>query len=141
MPLTDSACRNAKPTESLKKLSDGGGLQLWVQPTGGKLWRLAYRYGGKQKLLAIGPYPLVSLSDARQTRDDAKRALLAGQDPSDVKRAAIAAAKVGPTFKEIAEEYLAKQKRAKRSERTIEKIAWLLGLAYRWSYVWSLPAE
>lgn len=130
MPLTDAACRNAKPAVSLKKLSDGGGLQLWVQPSGGKLWRLAYRYGGKQKLLAIGPYPLVSLSDARQTREDAKRALLAGQDPSEVKRAAVAAAKAGPTFKEIAEEYLAKQKRAKRSERTLDKVTWLLGLAY-----------
>lgn len=92
-PLTDAACRNAKPAEALKKLSDGGGLQLWVQPTGGKLWRLAYRYGGKQKLLAIGPYPLVSLSDARQAREDAK-------------------------------------KRANRSERTLDKNAWLLGLAY-----------
>jgi hypothetical protein len=126
----DAACRNAKPAESLRKPSDGGGLQLWVQPSGGKLWRLAYRYGGKQKLLAIGPYPLVSLSDARQTREEAKRALLAGQDSSEVKRAAVAAAKAGPTFKEIAEEYLAKQKRAKRSERTLDKVTWLLGLAY-----------
>ncbi|MFD1488673.1 tyrosine-type recombinase/integrase [Ancylobacter vacuolatus] len=130
MPLSDAACRGAKPADSLKKLSDGGGLQLWVQPSGAKLWRLAYRFGGKQKLLAIGPYPLVSLSDARQTRDEAKRALLAGQDPSEVKRATIAAAKAGPTFKDIAEEYLAKQRRAKRAERTLEKLEWLLGLAY-----------
>lgn len=58
---------------------------------------MAYRYGGKQKLLAIGPYPLVSLSDARQAREEAKRALLGGRDPSEMKRAAIAAAKAGPT--------------------------------------------
>ena len=91
---------------------------------------MAYRYGGKQKLLAIGPYPPVSRSDARQTRDEAKRALLAGQDPSERKRATIAAAKAGPTFKDIAKEYLAKQQRAKRAESTLEKLEWLLGLAY-----------
>ena len=51
MPLSDVTCRNARPGPKLRKLSDGGGLQLWVQPTGGRLWRLAYRFGGKQKLL------------------------------------------------------------------------------------------
>lgn len=65
MPLTDLQCRNAKAGPKLRKLSDAGGLQLWVQPTGSRLWRLAYRYGGKQKLLSLGPYPLISLSEAR----------------------------------------------------------------------------
>jgi integrase len=54
--LTDIACRNTKKNGALQKLSDGGGLQLWIQPTGSRQWRLAYRYAGKQKLLALGPY-------------------------------------------------------------------------------------
>lgn len=75
MALTDTACRNAKARSALYKLSDGGGLQLWVQPNEAKLWRVAYRFGGKQKLLAIGPYPVISLADVRRARDDAKRTL------------------------------------------------------------------
>ncbi len=58
MALSDIACRTAKARGALYKLSDGGGLQLWVQPNGAKLWRLAYRFGGKQKLLAIGAYTI-----------------------------------------------------------------------------------
>jgi hypothetical protein len=54
--LTDVAIRKAKPGERLAKLSDGGGLQLWITPTGGKLWYLAYRFGGRQKKLAMGAY-------------------------------------------------------------------------------------
>jgi hypothetical protein len=81
MALSDVKCRNARPASKLSKLSDGGGLQLWVQPTGTRLWRLAYRFDGKQKLLALGSYPLVSLAEARQARDDAKRLLIAGTDP------------------------------------------------------------
>lgn len=73
MPLTDTACRNAKATNSPLKLSDGGGLFLLVQPNGSKLWRLAYRYAGKQKLISFGAYPAVPLSDARAGRDQAKR--------------------------------------------------------------------
>jgi Arm domain-containing DNA-binding protein len=82
MSLTDMKCRNAKPGPALRKISDGGGLQLWVQPTGARLWRLAYRFAGKQKLLAFGVYPTISLADARQGRDDAKRLLAVGVDPS-----------------------------------------------------------
>ncbi|MCS0503380.1 integrase arm-type DNA-binding domain-containing protein [Ancylobacter sp. GSK1Z-4-2] len=129
MPLADTACRNAKPDKSLKKLSDGGGLQLWIQPSGSKLWRLAYRFEGKQKLLAIGPYPLVSLSDARRARDDAKRLLLNRQDPSEAKRATRVAQRSGPTFQEVAGEYVAKLERENRSEQTISKLKWLLSLA------------
>ncbi|HXP97369.1 MAG TPA: Arm DNA-binding domain-containing protein [Telmatospirillum sp.] len=66
MMLSDMKCKAARPGTKLQKLSDGGGLQLWVQPTGGRLWRLAFRFGGKQKLLALGAYPTVSLADARQ---------------------------------------------------------------------------
>lgn len=86
MALTDMKCRNVRPNLKLQKLSDGGGLQLWVQPTGARLWRLAYRFGGKQKLLALGVYPTISLAEARLARDAAKRLLAAGVDPSEEKR-------------------------------------------------------
>lgn len=85
MALTDLACRAAK-AERLTKLSDGGGLQLWVHPGGGKLWRYAYRFGGKQKLIALGSYPLISLASARDARDAAKRLLIDGIDPAEARR-------------------------------------------------------
>jgi integrase len=131
MALTDTACRNAKVRKTLYKLSDGGGLQLWVQPNGAKLWRIAYRFGGKQKLIAIGAYPVISLADARQARDSAKRTLILGSDPSQAKRSLKAAqASGGTTFRAIADEYVAKLKREGRAETTISKIEWLLSFAY-----------
>ncbi|MBV8566185.1 MAG: DUF4102 domain-containing protein, partial [Methylobacteriaceae bacterium] len=67
MPLTDTAIRKSRPTdERMMKLSDGGGLQLWVTPAGTRLWNLAYRFAGKQRKLAIGPYPRIGLKEARQ---------------------------------------------------------------------------
>ncbi|MBZ9883591.1 site-specific integrase [Mesorhizobium sp. CA10] len=69
MALSDVKCRNTRPASKLQKLSDGGGLQLWVQPSGTRLWRLAYRFDGKQKLLSLGSYPVISLADARQVRE------------------------------------------------------------------------
>jgi hypothetical protein len=82
MALTDTAIRGAKvkPGSTLK-LSDGGGLQLWVVPTGSKLWNIAYRFGGKQLKLSLGAYPAVGLKDAREQREAAKRLLAAGVDP------------------------------------------------------------
>lgn len=131
MPLTDVSCRNAKPAASLYKMSDGGGLQLWVQPTGSKLWRVAYRFGGKQKLLSLGSYPLISLADARRIRDDNKRLLAAGQDPGEAKKAVkLAQAAVVDTFRVVADEYVAKLKREGRAPATIVKIEWLLNFAY-----------
>ena len=81
MKLKDIQCRQAKPREKQYKLADGGGLYLLVKPNGNKHWRLKYRIHGKEKLLAIGPYPLTSLLEARQARDDAKRLLANGEDP------------------------------------------------------------
>ncbi|MGH8513970.1 MAG: Arm DNA-binding domain-containing protein, partial [Gammaproteobacteria bacterium] len=80
MPLTDARCRSAQAGSKVQKLTDGGGLQLWLQPTGAKLWRFAYRFGGKQKLLAIGIYPTIPLARARQAREDARRLLTDGLD-------------------------------------------------------------
>ncbi|HEY1943075.1 MAG TPA: Arm DNA-binding domain-containing protein [Roseiarcus sp.] len=65
-PLTDAAIRGAKPGEKLRKLSDGGGLQLWVTPDAAKRWRLDYRIGGKRKALSLGVFPAVSLREARE---------------------------------------------------------------------------
>jgi integrase len=113
------------------KISDGGGLHLLVQPTGGRLWRLAYRFAGKQKTLALGAYPQVSLSDARAKRDDAKRLLATGADPSVKLRLDRMARQTAAanTFGLLADEYLARQAREGRSERTINKTTWLLGIA------------
>jgi hypothetical protein len=86
MPLTDTSIRNAKPRKTPFKLSDGGGLHLLVQPQGSRLWRLAYRFAGKQKTLALGVYPTVSLAKAREGRDSAKRLLADGKDPGVQKR-------------------------------------------------------
>ena len=91
MPLTDTAIRRARSTGKLQKLTDGGGLQLHLSPAGGKLWRWAYRFQGKQKTLSLGAYPSVSLAQAREARDAARRLLAAGTDPMEHKRAARAA--------------------------------------------------
>ena len=85
--LTDAAIRAAKGQENRTvKLSDGGGLQLWLKPSGSRLWYLAYRFAGKQRKLALGPYPAVSLKDAREKRDGAKRLLVVHIDPSQQKQ-------------------------------------------------------
>jgi hypothetical protein len=94
MALTEMEVRNAKPTAKIAKLSDGGGLQLWISPDGAKRWRLAYRFNEAQKTLAIGVYPSVGLKDAREARESAKRLLADGQDPAFARKQA-KAAKVG----------------------------------------------
>ncbi len=86
MPLTNTAIRAAQPSEKPRKLFDGEGLYLEVAPSGGKWWRLKYRWAGREKRLSLGTYPQVSLLDARKLRDDAKRTLLGGADPSAVRR-------------------------------------------------------
>lgn len=131
MQLTDIQCKNAKPGEKVRKLSDGGGLQLWIQPTGSRQWRLAYRYNGKQKLYAIGPYPLITLAEARQSANEARRHLARSVDPMAVKREKkIKAAAEAHTFKSIAEEYLDKLRIEGRAGATLSKVEWLLTLAY-----------
>src|SRR5580698_8182146 len=111
MPLTDKQVQNAKTVAGkVAKLSDGGGLQLWVMPSGGKLWNLAYRLAGKQRKLSIGPYPTYSLKDARARREEAKRQIDDGLDPSQQKRLARAekANAQANTFGIVAAEYVAK---------------------------------
>jgi integrase len=107
MPLTDVKCRNSKGQAKPYKLSDGGGLHLLINPGGAKYWRLAYRWHGKQRTLALGIYPAVGLMEARAGRDDAKRSLAANVDPSAIKRERKRAAKIasGNTFEAVALEW------------------------------------
>lgn len=86
-PLNDTAIRNVKATTEPKKYSDGGGLFLLVTPSGSKLWRLAYRFEGKQKQLSLGAYPYIGLKDARDRREEARKLLAHGVDPSENKKA------------------------------------------------------
>ncbi len=86
MKLTATAVKNAKPKEKPYKLGDGGGMFLLVNPNGSKYWRLKYRILGKEKLLALGVYPDVSLSEARQGRDEARKLLANDADPSEIKK-------------------------------------------------------
>ena len=128
MALSEFAARRAKPKDKAYKLFDGDGLYLLVNPSGSKLWRLKYRYGGKEKLLSFGPYPLIPIVDARLKRDEAKRKLLSGTDPSEAKRQRKLAAEVEArnTFGLIAEEYIENQKARNRSRLTIQTNKWLL---------------
>lgn len=87
MPLTDLACKSAKPKLKPYKISDFQGLYLHVTPSGSKLWRFKYRYHKKEKLLSLGSYPLISLADARAARERARKLLHDGIDPSEVRQA------------------------------------------------------
>lgn len=104
MPLTDTACRNAKAKDKSYKLSDSGGLYLLVNTNGGRYWRMKYYFLGKEKLLAIGTYPTVTLAEAREKRDQARKLLKNDVDPSEVKK-------------------VAKQQKLLNSENTFEAIA------------------
>ena len=123
MALTDVAIRNAKPRDKPYKLGDAGGLFLLVTPAGGKLWRLKFRVAGKEKLLSLGGWPDVSLSNARRERDKAREALAAGADPAREKQQAKHLAKVSAanTFGEIAQELIDKRRREGMSESTAVK--------------------
>lgn len=107
MPLTDAAIRKAKPAAKPYKLTDGGGLHLYISTAGGKLWRYRYEIDGKEKTLSIGKYPAVSLQDARSARDRARSTLATGADPSLAKRAERATfrAQAADTFETLAREW------------------------------------
>lgn len=112
MPLTNIACKNAKPSPKARKLADGGGLYLEVLPSGGKYWRMKYRFNGKEKRLAFGVYPDVTLDEAREERNKAKKILVEGKDPSDLKKQDKLIAKVSyeNTFENVAREWHEGQK-------------------------------
>jgi integrase len=112
-PLTDTKVRTTKPADKPQKLFDGGGLFLLVTPSGGKLWRLKYRFGGTEKSLSLGRYPETSLAEARQKRDQASALLAKGVDPGDTKKAQKATGmQETETFEIIAREWHAKFSRS-----------------------------
>ncbi len=110
MPLTDTAIRNAKPGEKTVKLFDERGLYLEVSPAGGKWWRLKYRFDGKEKRLSLGVYPDVSLRDARERRDAARKLLADGTDPSENRKAqkSARADRAANSFEVVAREWYSK---------------------------------
>jgi integrase len=109
MPLTDTAIRKAKPADKPVRLFDGGGLYLEVAPAGGKWWRLKYRHEGKEKRLSLGTYPDTGLKQARERREDARKQIAAGADPSAARQADKAArrAEALNTFEVVALAWLA----------------------------------
>jgi len=132
MPLTDAAIRRAKPAEKPQKLTDGGGLYLYITTAGARSWRWKYRIAGKEKLLSIGLYPDVSLARAREARDDARRLLARGVDPGAQKRAAaLAQAELGSdSFEAIATEWMATRPWVLGYKTKVE--AWLKNDVHPW---------
>src|SRR5580692_8675209 len=112
MSLSDVKVRNAKPLTKPYKISDGEGLFLLVTLSGSKYWRLKYFFAGKEKLLALGVYPEVSLGDARERRAQARKVLKEGNDPGEVKREVkrLAALKNDNTFETLAREWFEQRK-------------------------------
>jgi integrase len=130
MGLTNTEVKAARPQSEPYKLYDAKGLYLLVEPKGGRLWRMKYRFNGKEKKLAIGTYPEISLKDARDKRDEARSLLSAGVDPSQRKKTdrQTQAVQAANTFKAVADEYIAKREREGLAEVTLTKARWLLKL-------------
>ena len=131
MPLSDVQLRNLKAGAKPYRRADGGGLFVEVRPNGSRLWRLAYRFAGKQKLMALGRYPETSLARAREKRQEAKSKLQDGVDPMAQMRAERVArqAENEHSFAAIAEELLAKREREGLAPSTLQKKQWLLDMA------------
>jgi hypothetical protein len=111
MALTDTTIRKIKPTGKPFKVSDEKGLYLLVTASGGKLWRFKYRFAGKEKVLSLGAYPDVPLARAREKRDDSRRLLADGIEPSEHRKGhkAIRAEVAGNTSETIGREWYSKE--------------------------------
>lgn len=131
MPLTAIALNAAKPKAKPYKLTDGRGLYLLVMPTGGRLWRMNYRFSGKQKTIAFGNYPDLPLAKARDMLASARETLAQGLDPMEVRRQRARAeqARTADTFQAISDEWLERLERAGRSKATLTKLRWLVDFA------------
>jgi integrase len=134
MALSDTAIKNAKPSDKATRLFDGGGLYLEVAPSGGKWWRLKYRFDGKEKRLSLGVYPDVSLKDARQRRDDARKLLANGTDPGENRKAVKAAKseRASNSFEVVAREWFAKKSPSWAESNASKILARLENDAFPW---------
>ena len=108
MELTDTEIKKAKAKEKAYSMGDGGGLYLWVKPTGGKLWRWSYRFDGKEKLMSLGKYPDVSLAQARERHSEARKLFATGVDPMAQRKAEKTAEKaaIENSFQSVAAQWL-----------------------------------
>ncbi|ECC5468254.1 tyrosine-type recombinase/integrase, partial [Salmonella enterica] len=125
MALTDIKVRTTKPSDKPFKLTDGQGMHLLINPNGSKYWRLQYRFGGKQKVLALGVYPMVSLGEARRKRDEAKKLVSDGIDPSEKKKADKIEQSEALTFEAVARDWHTACKRKwsdSHSERVLKSL-------------------
>ena len=110
MALTATTIKTCKPKDKAYKLTDGGGLYLLVSPSGGKWWRFDYRFQSKRKTLSMGVYPAISLKDARDRRDEARKQLANGMDPAIVRQSQKHQQSQANTFEAVAREWHAKFK-------------------------------
>lgn len=124
MALTDAKIRAAKPDEKPYKLADSGNMFLLVHPNGSRYWRLRYRFLGKEKTLALGVYPEVSLSEAREKRDEARKLIAADIDPCEQKRVKKSVPDVTHTFEAIARQWHSSNKKwsESHSEKTLKSL-------------------
>jgi len=134
MPLTDTAIRNAKPGDKPVKMFDERGLFLVVTPTGGKWWRFRYAFGGKEKLLSLGTYPDVSLKEAREKRDEARKLIAQGSDPGAERKAARAAvaALTENCFEHLCREWLEQRKGTVEPAQHVKTLARMKNDVFPW---------
>lgn len=126
MALTDIKVRTVKPLDKPFKLTDGEGMHLLINPNGSKYWRLQYRFGGKQKMLALGVYPTVTLADARKRREIAKKLLSDGIDPAEKKKEDKIEQSGSTTFESVARDWHAscsKKWSSSHSDRVLKSLA------------------
>ncbi|MCL2658073.1 MAG: integrase arm-type DNA-binding domain-containing protein [Betaproteobacteria bacterium] len=132
--LSDVTIRNAKPQDKPVRFFDGGGLYIEVSPAGGKLWRMKYRFGGKEKRLSFGAYPDVSLKEARARRKEAKDMLSGGKDPGAAKQAQKAAIKIASanSFEAVALEWLESRRDTVEPAQYIKTLARMENDVFPW---------
>lgn len=126
MALTDIKVRTVKPLDKPFKLTDGEGMHLLINPNGSKYWRLQYRFGGKQKMLALGVYPTVTLADARKRREIAKKLVSDGIDPAEKKKEDKIEQSGSTSFESVARDWHAscsKKWSSSHSERVLKSLA------------------
>lgn len=131
MPLTAAEIRALQPRDKSFRVTDGKGLYLEITPGGSKLWRMKYRMNGKEKRLAFGAWPEVSLADARGLRDEARGKVRAGVDPGHEKKMAKIASQIsaGNSFQSVAEDFIdVKLAKSGKADATVSKARWYLSL-------------